>query len=202
MKPRWQPEEIDYVRRSVGRQPLRTIARKLKRTPIAVEQQIIKGQRTSPHALAVGKDMTSPEIAAALGIARSIVIRWLASGALPSRRVVLRKRVIHAVKRTDLREFILRGGMIDNVANPRPEWRAAVLDGARLWHERYVSSNELADLLGMARINFSAHLRHAKHFPRPAHTGGRAPAYFDRTAVRAWLDAHPQYWTSAARASL
>lgn len=193
----WRPEELDYLHRNVGKLPFVHIARRLKRTPAAIELKLKTSGRGGAARIAPG--LSSPEVAAALGVARSTVERWLVSGFLPAKTVTLRKRITYRVSRADLVAFVLRGGLVGVQSAPQPAWRNAAAEGARLWAERMISDKEIAALLGCSRAHLN-YLRRVKGFPQPARAGkDKAPPYYRRDEVIAWLDRNVAYWTPAAQ---
>jgi len=197
---RWTVDDFAFMRRHVGRLPFARIGRKLGRTAVAVEEQIKRVGLGSATRATGG--MGSPEISAALGIARSTVERWLASGFLPASRITLRKRTVWRVTRADLIAFILRGGLIGVSSMPTASYRAAAQEGARLWHDRMIDDRTLAGMLGCTRAHLH-YLRRVKGFPTPARAGKDGqPAWYRRADVRAWLDRNVAYMTPAIQRGL
>lgn len=52
--------------------------------------------------------MTTAEVAAAIGVARQTVDRWIRAGKLPARRIQVGERAIYRIRRRDFVEFVRR----------------------------------------------------------------------------------------------
>ena len=200
----WTPDDIAYAGAALGVVPLRAIATHLGRSPRAIEQYLCKERRVSALRHASTRGMTTPDVARALGVHRPSVARWIASGRLMATETWLHSRQIYLVAPADLRRFILSGALVGRTFNASAEWRGVINRAEINWRLRFVSAAQLEALLHITAAHFSAsgHMR-AQGFPTPTTQPTSTTAlYFERSVVRAWMNEHPQYWTTEARRQL
>jgi hypothetical protein len=85
-----------------------------------------------------------------------------------------------------------------------PTWRELRDEARAALLARYVQRRELARLLGYVDANRLLWWQRRRGFPAPALDVGERSGglYYDVRAAAAWLDAHPDRWTRAARERL
>lgn len=78
----WDKEEIMILEESAGERTIQSIARKLNRTPQAVRSKLNRLGFTSVREL--NGSMSLMQLAKALGVSRSVVVRWINEYGLPA----------------------------------------------------------------------------------------------------------------------
>ena len=181
----WTPDDIAYAESALGMVPMRAIATHLGRSPRAIEQYLCKERRVSALRHASTRGMTTPDVARALGVHRPSVARWIASGRLMATETWLHSRQIYLVAPADLRRFILSGALVGLAGATK----ALVSQNASLTDVHWSMSGEVVLM--------------TQGFPTPTTQPTSTTAlYFERSVVRAWMNEHPQYWTTEARRQL
>lgn len=198
---RWTPEEDALVREQVGARSFKQIARRLGRSERSVESRL---QRTcgSIYDRQVGNLLTSTVIAGTLGVRLKLISERMGDGRIAARSVMLKRRRVYVATKLAVQTFVLSGGLINLQCSPVATWQSFVDEGAWRWGERAITAPRLLTILIQSKSTIER-LQHGSGFPTSilaASPGG--PSWYSRADVALWLDAHPSYWTNAAREEL
>lgn len=185
----------------VETQPLPQIAKKLGIAP-DYARQLVRARHGVPRSqlLRRGAGMTPEDVALALGLPLARVRYWLCYDVMPS--VKPADAPFRSIDPNALYDWLASGSALLPDLVPTGEWAIHVqtlrADLARQWIER-------TELCAALHISLGAlnHRMRANGFPSfiwRHRKSGRA--YHERAAVAAWLDAHPDSWTAAARDAL
>lgn len=200
----WTPARRADLLQQIGKKPLARVAASYGTTTGAIDQYLKDYCQTSVLREVNRLGMTDADVATALGVVRRTVQRWMQSGRLHTISAWMYTRKIRLVRVPDLIDFLkTTGAMIDRRdAMPSAGWYGIVQQIESDWHTRYVTAYALSGMLHITPAQFTAQQLQRNGFPRPHKLGGGRPDYFDRAAVRAWLNEHPHYWTTQAREGL
>lgn len=200
----WTPERDAQLLNALGKQPLHKFARTHGVTIAAIIEHLrdAHGIRLHTHVRQVCArqgEMCEGQIVRELAISRRTFWHWCQNG-LPYRSVPLYRRSVRVVKQFDLIAFVkAQHLLIDrNTDALGPSWRLLAAQINADWHIAYIARDALLKLLGLS-IGGLAYLRRANGLPAPIVLGDNRPSYYERVAVRAWLQNHPSYQTAAAK---
>ncbi|WP_050183730.1 sigma-70 family RNA polymerase sigma factor [Domibacillus robiginosus] len=124
---RWTAEEDDYMIQRYGKQPISFIAKKLKRTPGAVEGRLnrlgIYGGRSN------NGDLTTYDLAAELKVDVHTVYNWIQKYDMPCYEAVIKTRIFTMIEvqpfwkwAEENKERINWSRVSNNTLIPEPEW--------------------------------------------------------------------------------
>jgi len=195
----WTEHEHNYVLYQLGYKTLPQIAKALNRTPAAV-RYYVEQHRLRPRDCAKRRDgMCAADVSAALGVSKWIVHTWMQRGWLKASKAKTTRQWYYTLSHDDVRAFLFeRGGLLR--LEPSCDWRDIYEAARAALLGRYVNRGEIMRVLFRSSTMLN-YWRDYKGFPAPAHAmnaryGG---FYYDRAAVREWLERHPEYRTKRAR---
>ena len=198
MRRLYSPDETRTALRLLERMPPHAVARRLRRSVHSIRKLAQRHNFRIREERIRHADMSIPDVAAALGVHRTLIYTcWMPSG-LPVRSMRVMTSRYHSVAADDLIAWLRAGHVYRPSIRPStPEWQEIVNDiRATLG---WLSSRELAAMFGVVPNHIHWLRKHAQ-FPQPRCGGGSTfPFYFAPADVAAWLRARPQYQTSAAR---
>lgn len=205
-RPQWTSDDDHRLIAYIGTMSLPALARKLGRSQRAIEKRVYEDLGLRFHTEAVREvGLGLSATAAICGVDEKTVWRWINRGWLRARTVPVRYGKRIGIAEVDLAQFFATiGGLLPVIRPSDPAWRA-VLDEARAdLQARYITARTIVKLLGYAHHNRLISWRRRLGFPDPAFNLGERCGghYYERAAVRAWLDAHPHYWTRQAKEQL
>lgn len=124
----WTDEEVHYLEMNFGKYPIKTLAKRLKRTESAIRGKCDKLGLTS--AFANTGYVNTNDVAKAIGIDRKTVSDWIRFKGLPAKkRVVLKERMIWHIDIKDLwtwleknKDWINLSKLEKNIFGPEPSW--------------------------------------------------------------------------------
>lgn len=207
----WEVEERRELNRHLlaGRS-LQVMARRLGRTPKAVRGQITKTLCYDSRAEATrAAGMSVRDLTEALGLVTNhYIYTWAEKGHFPLTWTRTYTGQRYASVDPDAVVVWLQawGALLPLIQPSDLAWREIVSEARHALLVRYISRNDLAPLLGLSYRGMIRMTQRRRDFPKPAiqHTASM-PDYYDRAAVRAWLNVSPKnakYWTSAGREQL
>ena len=207
----WQADERrELARHLMNGRSLPAMARTLGRTQSGVRGQITKTMRYDARDEATrAAGMSVRDMTAALGLcATRYIYDWSAKGwfALHTTRIYTGKQYASVDPDAVVAWLESWGALLPLIQPTELAWREIVDEARAALLKRYISRVDLAPLLGLSYRGFIRLTQRRHDFPKPAveHTASM-PDYYDRAAVRAWLDAAPKnakYWTRAGREQL
>lgn len=199
----WSPQEERRLAYEAGTRPVAAVAASLGRTERAIVDRLRRFHNIGPTTAAIRHHgMSVADVVAALGVNPSTVRDWIGRGWLAARFERPKKRSIWLIDPYDLSIFLEAHGAILRLT-PTGTWRDIVAEARAALEQRYISRTDLARLLCVAPHTF-LHWRRWS-FPQAAFNSGCFAGggyYYNRAAVRTWLEAHPERWSSAAREEL
>ena len=201
---RYSLHESGEIMYQLAREPIATTAARLGRTPNALRQYVRRTQTSNiqRHARRAA-GMSHRDVSVALGVDHQRVTSWVKLGWLVADTsygvragyVTYRMEAVSAFLTT-------RGGALLPYLRPTGAWVGEVAAARASLEARYISRAALCQLLSVTNGSIQ-YWQRRKAFPAAALRFGRClSTYFERDAVRAWLDARAFYWTRAAREGL
>lgn len=172
--------------------PLTEIARRCGITPDGARTRVRREYGAGWATLARrSAGMSRADVAAALGVTKSRVKQWVDQGRLADTQI----GACRSVSPNDLYD-----ALFDTLAlytlHPAGEWVAHVREARALIPAQFITKQEVCALLAISRRT----LEKCNDFPAPAaHCAYDGRGYWRRSEVRAWLLAHPDRITTAAR---
>lgn len=139
--------------------------------------------------------------AAALGIDTTTIINWIARGWITASRARMGKARLYGITPKAIERFLReRGGTLD--LYPAPEWKGRYEQARHTLRAQMIQSVALLTL--MQSSGDLAYFRRRCGMPEPALRNGSKNGgdWYDRKALRAWLDANPHRHTPQTRAAL
>lgn len=148
------------------------------------------------YELTRSEGMGIADVARALGVTDKAVYDWVRRKRLKARRVPGFRRVYYYSINADAVTDMLRGGVAlePSIKPTALAWREIVDEIRADLRARWVTTDELTEALQLHNL---AYIRQRHGFPAPTYGRRGHMHHYDRAAVRAWLDAHPQYRTRA-----
>lgn len=202
---RWTPEEDATLRQLAPSHTTHDIAYLMRRSFWGVRERMHTLRITALHARnGVAREMSYADVAAALGCGRAVEL-WVRRGRI---RATHTEQGVYSVSFGDLVDFLERGGAYLSAVRPTdPMWRSLVADARAVADGWLLRETRICAMLCVARASlYYWRMRcrpGAQVFPAPAWGGkGSRGVYYDRAAVAAWLRAHPDKITTAARKEL
>lgn len=197
----WTPQEDSRLLFYVGLESVPELSMRLGRSvrSVLVRYRRAHGGVVSRACTRAG-GMSVTECARALGIHRQRVQSWIGRGWLKSRKRIVIERMVFTITDDDLEAFIrAKGGLLSGL-RPTAEWFDIVEEAQRDLHARYVSRVELSALFCLSGHMFTPGLPLDRDgFPLPALFLQSGQRWYERAAVKAWLEtAHPRYRTARA----
>lgn len=180
--------------------PLPKLARQLGRTPRAIQERCKEKGIAALRATSQAHGLSTQQCAAALGVHRQRIQRWVGLGWLKAGRYTVIEREIIVVRREDLHAFLHAvGGLLEGL-NPSPGW-AETVERARIkLHARYIRRGGIAAIFCLPANTFGAAEWIAQSgFPAAAFHLQYNQTWYEKESIRAWLrTAHPRYRTRRA----
>lgn len=174
-------------------------AHQMKRSPNAVLERLVERGISAQRVVSRADGMSVADVAAELGVTKWFLHECIDRGWLVANRRKVVKKVVYSVSPHDVFTFIHdHGGYVP--LKPNEDWKPYV-DAARArFQARYISRTAFAALCFVS-IKVPRRWERDEGLPAPAlrlhqSYGGD---YYDRAAVRAWLAAHRQHQTRAAK---
>ena len=175
---------------------IRTIATKHGRSVTAIQHRMYRRGIKPMLQMRRADGMSVLDVVRELGVPRRTVSHWITVGWLKARALRVVRQRVYTIAPDAVVALIQTYPNLNYL--PNDDW-APIVEAARAaWAAHYISRADLADMLAMGMKRVSD-LRIA---PACGRGRGGQRNYYERAAVRAWLDAHPQYWTRAAREKL
>lgn len=196
------PDELILIRSEIGYTPTHIIARRIGRTMHAIVDRA-GCDGLYPENIAKRADgLSTQDVYQYLGVDRKSIYVWVASGQLhgTKRLSAVRegsKRAVWTFSYDEVERFLRDGGALYKM-RPVRGWRGIYEEARQALMARLIVRSDLIRLLHVTG-GAIYHWQEREGFPQTARTGTQGAAYYDRSAVRTWLDAHPHYWTKAAR---
>lgn len=195
----WTKQEDDQMLFLIQVYPLATVAARLGRSVEAIRDRLYREYRRSPRGLAQRTHgISAPELADALGITLEHAARLLELGVIPAKRVRALQKAYWSIDPETLTDWLYHGGVTYRL-NPNRDW-ADVAASAREWFEaHYISRQQLVAVLFRSATVIDDWAKRFS-FPQPARRriGQYKRSYYERAAVRAWLEQNPERSTRAA----
>lgn len=198
----WQPHE-DAELHMLAFRPVRTVARRLGRTVLAVHCRLaVLGMNLNTMRRQTG-GLTVADVARGLGARERTVYGWIAHGWLAATRLTVGGRSWQSVDVDAVCSFLDERGALFPL-QPDGFWRSIVRECRAELETRLIVGRRLVALLGYTDGTALTYLRRRRAFPEPVlRLGNRHGGdYYDRAAVRGWLEATSQYWTRQAKEQL
>lgn len=197
----WTPEEDARLALLLAEHGLEIVARRLGRSPRGVIWRAYALGLTARELRTQAAGLSVRDVAAGLGVLPAAVPRWVRLGWLRATVTTAGARVWYSIAVDDVAAFLESRGALLPELRPDAFWRSIVAECRRDLETRLVGSGDLTQALGFAGSKGLTYVRRAHGFPTPALSLGarNGGAWYERTAVAAWLDGHPQYATRAAR---
>lgn len=201
---RWTPEEDARLAIEMAEAGAERVAARMGRSVHAVHNRIGEiGLRTyALRRVAAGLSMAG--VAAGLGVAAHQVNTWVDSGWLRVTVVRAGKRRWWSFAVDAVADFLSERGALLRYLQPDDFWRSIVHECRADLEARLVASRAVQQALGFVNASALSYLRQRKGFPPLALYLGvkNGGGWYERSAVTAWLAAHPQYVTRATEALL
>lgn len=198
----WTPEEDTWLRSNAHRVGLPRLTKRLQRSAHAIIHRcLLLGAGVRQSRMEAGLSATG--VARALGVNRSRVNQWRRDGYIAATTVKSGKSLSVCYEFDHILDFLEAGGALRTCLNPNEEWRDTVADIRAKLEKCTIAAGPLADLLHyQCESLYWWRMHHG--FPAPTlNLGSPSGGYwYDRAEVRAWLNAHPQYWAQEAQAQL
>lgn len=197
----WTKAERDYARMSVGIVSIPRIAKHLGRTTSAV-LTFFKEEGINIHSAAARMEgMSTGDVCAALGVSRSTLLNWIRAGYIHPIKHCAAEAWYYSYSWEEVLRFLNeRGGL--HPLDPDEDWKPLYNAARTRLLQRYIGIAEMCKILCIAE-NSVSNWRQRYGFPNPVfNLNAHGGTYYERTAVRAWLDRHEDRWTSAARERL
>lgn len=196
----WQDTEHGDVISRIGSELLTTTARRLGRKPEAIYTHLRPTNIREQAQRFAG--MSTVDVAQALGVPVSRIRRWAKNGWLKQHRGYGIRGSYPTFDAYDVSQFLMeRGGVIPEIQPTDLAWKEEVQAARAAIEVRCIDKRTLEGLLSVAHTAILYWRRHCG-FPEPVFTVGRgAHFWFERAAVRDWLDVNDR-WTTKARGGL
>jgi hypothetical protein len=195
----WTRRELLAALGRLEYDPIPVVATWFGRSPVALQRTLERVGTSLSEIRQRAHGMHPMDVAAAWGVERETMQKWLHRGTIPSVRVKVGGGYRRVVDPDAILDWLACRGALLPIDPPDPIWKD-VIDEARQWLRRYfVNQQELLQMLIITERGLRQR-RSRAGFPVPAfHVCGEA--FYARLSVAIWLDEH-ELWTTAARDGL
>jgi hypothetical protein len=129
----------------------------------------------------------------ALGVAKATVWRWINDGWLQAMQAPCHKRRMYTTSHDDVTAFLFQRGALFPLS-PSNTWQPIVDEARIALGHRLIAGADVARVLCVARRTMHGYQGSFRDFPPPYLSWPRiGGSWFERAAVRAWLERHPEY---------
>lgn len=197
----WTEEERMILRSELGVTPVRTLAQKLRRTMRAVRSEAERNRLSAELIAKRSAGLSFTDVCTYLGVDRKSLFWWMKRGLITANKRDATvadgcRREVWTFSYDEVERFLRDGGAL-YVMRPVAGWEDVYTEAKAALLSRLISRRDVICLCCLT--DGSMYRWRQKGFPQPVVTGTRGEMFYDRAAVRTWLDAHPHYWTKAAR---
>lgn len=199
---KWTAADDQYLFTHVGHVSINEIAKKMGRSCAAVNYRMHLHKLDREKVFARTNGMSTGMVAEALGVPFKTVQDWVGSGRLKTTRYPWGNdhHSFHSISFVQLLQFLYEWGSLSPKLNPTAAWRSVVAAARKHLLSLYIDRKDLAALLSVTVDTLEERLKNQQL--KPSFYTSSRKCYYYRADVRAWLDAHPEYWTKQAREKL
>ncbi len=171
------------------------LAHALGRTGKAIRARLYRNNIIPRVMLQRSAEMGASEVAAALGVAKGNVGRWIVRGELKARKMRSLDTFVYSISADSVENFLRSGGCMIATLKPDPLWRDEVAEAREAFQKRYINTIDLARAFCLDDLRIRH--RSSTGFPNPVYrfNSMRGGHWYDRYSIKQWLDDNPRYWT-------